>query len=70
MLWCIILYIQHKKAVSSYNLIYFKRLGSKVFWGSLRCFDVALTFVLFSVAYKHINGKGVITLYSAQTGLP
>jgi len=25
--------------------------------------------VLFSVAYEHINGKGVITLYSLQAGL-
>jgi len=35
----------------------------------LWCFWVpwdALTFVLFSVAYKHINGKGVITLCLAQ----
>jgi len=27
-------------------------------------------FVLFSVAYKHINGIGEIALYLAQTGLP
>jgi len=26
--------------------------------------------VLFSVAYKHINGTGEMTLYLAQTGLP
>jgi len=30
---------------------------------------VGLIFVLFSVAYKHINGKFVITLYLAQTWL-
>jgi len=45
-------------------------LGSKVFLGSLRRFLHALTFVLFSVAHKHINGTGEITLYLAQTGLP
>jgi len=44
-------------------------LGSSVFW-VLEMFGHALTFVLFSVAYKHINGTGEITLYLAQTGLP
>jgi len=33
-------------------------------------FRHALTFVLFSNAYKHIKGTGEITLYLAQTGLP
>jgi len=37
----------------------------------LRCIlGPALTFVLFSVAYKHINGTGEIALYLAETGRP
>jgi len=45
----------------------FNPLESKVFLGSLRRFYI---FVIFSVAYKHINGTGAITLNLAQTGLP
>jgi len=40
--------------------------GSKVFLGSLTCPDICA----FSVAYKHINSAGEITLYLAQPGLP
>jgi len=41
-----------------------------MFFGVLEMFWHAVTFVLFSVAYKHIKGRGEITLYLAQTGLP
>jgi len=44
-------------------------LGSKVFLGFLM-FWHGLTFVLFSVVYKHIIGTGEMTLYLVQTGLP
>jgi len=41
------------------------RFGNEVSFNPLRTF-----LVLFSVAYKHINGTGEITLYLAETGLP
>jgi len=34
----------------------------------LRCFDMPCHLCFFSGAYKHIKGKGVKTIYLAQTG--
>jgi len=44
--------------------------GDQGLFGVLGMFLHALTFVLFSVMYKHVNGKGVNSLYLTQTGLP
>jgi len=54
----------------STNSALFNPLRSKVYLGSLRCSDMPWHLCFFSVAYKHINGTGEITLYLAQTGLP
>jgi len=43
--------------------------GPRVIWGPwdvFTCTDIRA----FSVIYKHVNSKGVNSIYIAQTGLP
>jgi len=53
-----------------FQMAYLTLWGQRCFFGVLEMFWHALTFVLFSIAYKHINGTGEITLFLSQTGLP
>jgi len=56
----------HVQIIVPYTLVNSIAILLRVMIGVLEM----LTFVLFSVAYKHINGTGEIKLYLAQTGLP